>query len=74
MEEVTVKFEIETQRTFLLDMDDEYANKLSVALGRALSAFSHLDENSATYQTLVNTHTIDTLLALRTALDTAADG
>jgi hypothetical protein len=73
MEVHAVNFKIETQRTFLVDMDDEYANKLSVALGRALNAFRFLDEKSATYQTLVNTHTIDTLLALRTALDTAAD-
>jgi hypothetical protein len=74
MEEVTVKFEIETQRTFLVDMDEEYADKLNAALGRALSALSHLDANSATYQSLVNTHTIDTLLAFRGALSRATDG
>jgi hypothetical protein len=52
--------------TYAVELDEEYAGKLMRSLGRVLAAVDHLDPGARTL--LVNTHTVDDLLALKTAL------
>jgi len=52
-------------RKYTIELDEEYAFRLARSLGRALNS---LDKYAADYAQLVNTHTVDDLAALRTAL------
>jgi hypothetical protein len=54
---------------YTVELDEEYAGKLMRSLGRILTAVDHMPPAHRTQ--LVNTHTIDDLLALKTALYTA---
>lgn len=51
---------------YTVELDEAYAGKLARSLGRVLAAIDHLDPTIR--DQLVNTHTVDDLLALRTAL------
>jgi hypothetical protein len=51
---------------YAVELDEEYAGKLMRSLGRVLTAVDRMDPNMRTG--LVNTHTVDDLLALKTAL------
>jgi hypothetical protein len=52
--------------TYTVEMDEGYAGKLAHSLGRVLEAVERLDSRHR--QNLVNTHTVDDLLALKTAI------
>jgi hypothetical protein len=52
--------------TYTVEMDEVYAAKLARSLGRVLAAVGRLEPGARTQ--LVSTHTVDDLLALKTAL------
>ena len=63
--------EVTAETVITLKMSKPYASKLAHSLGRALEAFDHLGPDRRT--TLVNTRTVDDLLALKTALFMATE-
>lgn len=58
--------EVTSETTVTIKLSQRYADKLEASISRALEATSKLDERR--YINLVNTGTVDDLLALRTAL------
>lgn len=54
--------------TYTIELDEETAGKLMRSLGRVMNVLGNLDQQEERYQWLVNTHTVDDLLALKTAL------
>jgi hypothetical protein len=63
-----VSLKVKRRGTVVVTMDDEYAGKVWRSLGRAMDALGHMDQQEQRYEQLVNTGTIDDLLALRTAI------
>ena len=63
--------EVTTETVVTVKMSGVYAGKLARSLGRALESFDKLDEERRNH--LVNTHTVDNLLALRMALINATE-
>lgn len=61
--------EVKRDEIVTMRMDGEYANKLSSAINNAMKGFASLSEHGAAYQMLVNSGTIDTLLALKMVVD-----
>jgi hypothetical protein len=58
--------------TVTLALGEAYAERLERSLGRALEALGKLDD--ARYQQLVNTATVDDLLALRLTIRNTLEG
>ncbi len=61
--------EVKRDETVTIRMDGNDANKLSNAINNAMKGFAALSETGAAYQMLVNSGTIDTLLALKMVVD-----
>jgi len=76
--EVDPVIEIRRETKYLVTFGQPYAEKLECSLGRALEALGKLESSADTaqrryYQVLVNTGTVDDLVAFRTALVNARE-
>jgi hypothetical protein len=69
---MTQHIEVTAKTVVTINLSSAAADKLERSLGRALEAFYHMDP-SPRYTALVNTGTMDDLLALRLALTSVAE-
>jgi hypothetical protein len=63
---MSAELEVTSETVVTVRLGGEYAAKVAHSLGRVLASIDHLDHDRR--EQLVNTHTVDDLVALKTAL------
>jgi hypothetical protein len=69
--DMSAELEATAETTITVKFSGEYAARIMASLGRILTSVDHMDPERRVQ--LVNTHTVDDLLALKTALLNATE-